>query len=217
MFTPSRISPAVERYSWRLAILACLILVTADLVGVVVTPDYDFSRETVSHMMTPDAGYANVLRAALMFYAVLLIPFALQVRRRFKAPPKLKALMQLGMWAHIVFMFAAALFQNDSDVSLLGLVTVNTLHDSGTVILFSAAIFTLLCAGLSAGVPHWPRHVTHSRISLLVVASMTAIFFVAVFTDFHGLTERVNSAVFMGWITMTSLISEAWEPPSKRP
>lgn len=186
-------------------VLACLGLTVIDLVGATTTPGYDFSRDTVSQLMKPGADYSNFLRGGLISYGVLLVPFAIEMNRRFRVVRPWKILFVLGIWAHIVLMIAAAVFQNDSQMSLFGLVTVNDIHDGGTVALFSAAMLTLIVAWLSAERPQWSLHTRYSWISLLVMVAMGSIFMVSAFTDFQGVTERASTAAFMGWISLTAL------------
>lgn len=188
------------------------MIATADLVGAITTPGYDLLRDTVSHMMRPDAGYANVLRGVLISYGVLLIPFAFQIRRHFKLTRWWKLFMVVGIWLHIVFILSAALFQNDSRVSILGLVTVNTIHDVGTVVLFIAAMLTLPSAGTSAArAPRWSPHFVYAHVTILAMLCMTSILVLAITTDLNGITERANFGVFMGWMTLTAVSKDGWE------
>ncbi len=156
--------------------------------------------------MRPDASYSNFLRAALFSYGLLLIPFAIQARKLFIEKKWWRVLAVAGIWLHIALMVSAGLFQNDSTASILGLVTVNTVHDVGSIALFSAAELTLLAFALSAGSPRRMLNAMHSRISLLVMAAMIAMLLVAATTEFNGITERVNTAFFMGWLVMTARI-----------
>lgn len=188
-----------------MVILACATITTTDLVGATTTPGYDLLRDTVSNQMRPDAGYANILRGALIAYGVLMIPFAFRVRSHFQITQWWKVLFVAGVWMHILSVLAAAVFQNDSNVSIFGIATVNTIHDIGTIVLFTAAVLTLLSASFSSGsMPRWSQQSMHSRISMVMVACMISVFMVAILTDLNGITERVNFAVVMGWMTMTA-------------
>jgi hypothetical protein len=188
-------------------LLACFTIAATDLVGAATTPGYDMLRDTVSHLMRPDARYASILRGGLIAYGILLIPFAFQIRNRFDVTGWWKFFFVMGIWLHIGFVVAAALFQNDSYITILGIVAVNTIHDVGTVAMFIVALITLLSAALSAGdAPPRSGHFVYSRVSVLFFVCMVSIVMLAITTDLNGVTERANFAVFMVWITMTALL-----------
>lgn len=193
------------------ALIACAALAIVDGVLSAITPGYDTVQETSSQLMNEEARYSAIARITLGLYAVLIVPFAVQLSLQFSkydgARSRVAGLLAIGgIWIHVVSGIVAALALNDSDSGVIGNVTANNVHDMSARVMFGAGIAMLV----GASVHYWPRRSLFSRytVTTAVLAAATSIVFaMETATGINGVLERVIGWLFLSWI---SVVAVAW-------
>lgn len=181
-------------------VVACAILAVTDVVGSISASGYSVTSETTSQLMSPDVRYSWLVRLGAFAYAVLLIPIAFRISRTSSTGQPWKALAVAGIWAHLALALLVAIFQNDSRSVLAADVTANRVHDVSAILMFAAAIATVLALLIASG---FTFRTALSKFSLLAFVTMSAtgvVFAFELHTDLNGIYERVIAVTFMIWL-----------------
>ncbi len=198
----SKLSPG-SLAPWT-TLTAAIGLAVSDVVLSITTPGYDMAGETSSQLMSPDARFSDLARAFLAIYALLLVPFALQLPKRFGNRSIVAIFTTAALWLHIGAALVSSAALNDSDATVIGDLTANEIHDQAAIVMFGGAFLVLLGSviGYSTRLA-LIRLVT--RIALVMLLVIGPLFIAEVWTDINGVTERALGAAFLVWLSVTSL------------
>jgi hypothetical protein len=204
-------SRAVLIVPWT-TLLACAGLAITDAVLSAATPGYDVVGDTSSQLMSADEPYATLSRVVFGLYGVLLIPLAVVLWGEVKHHRVAGAVAASGMWLHIISAFIGAVAQNDSDVTVIGDLSANEIHDQSAIVMFAAAAIVLAAVvsvrggWSSASKLLFGMPVRGLTATLFIIVLVTGTFFVLeTWTEWNGVLERMSAGAFVFWMVLFAL------------